>query len=245
MSLHLDWCSYEAAKYAVEKWHYSGTMPVNKTARLGVWEDTEFIGCVVFSCGSAGAGSIGKSFGLDNTNVAELARVALRNHVSEVTRIVRIALSMLKKSQPGLKLIVSYADPEHGHIGAIYQGGNWFFVGRSSPDTAYIDKHGKRWHSRSVSETGYKIHCGVRTRCPKPSTMRSVTVEPKYKYLYPLDKAMRRQIAPLAQPYPKRGRGEIDNAAETNPQTGGASPTRPLCGMTGNVSELISTESTV
>jgi len=26
----------------------------------------------------------------------------------------------------------------------------------------------------------------------------------------------------------KRGRGEIDNAAGTNPQTGGASPTRPL-----------------
>lgn len=27
---------------------------------------------------------------------------------------------------------------------------------------------------------------------------------PKLKYLYPLDRAMRKQIAPLAKPYPKR-----------------------------------------
>ena len=50
----------------------------------------------------------------------------------------------------------------------------------------------------------------------------------KYRYLYPLDAAMRTQIAPLAKPYPKRGTGETDNAPGTNPETGGASPTVPL-----------------
>ena len=28
--LKLDWCSYQAAKWAVEHWHYSKTMPVAK-----------------------------------------------------------------------------------------------------------------------------------------------------------------------------------------------------------------------
>jgi hypothetical protein len=50
----------------------------------------------------------------------------------------------------------------------------------------------------------------------------------KYRYLMPLDPAMRAQIAPLAKPYPKRGTGEIDNALQSNAETGGASPTVPL-----------------
>lgn len=204
MSLRLDWCTHEAAKYAVTNWHYSKTMPVNKTARVGVWEDGAFIGCIIFSCGSAGVGSIGKSLGLAQTSVVELARVALNDHRSSVTRIVSIAIKMLVRSQPGLRLIVSYADPEQGHIGSVYQGGNWVYAGRSSKDTAFIDQSGKRWHSRSVSESGFKVHCGVRSRCPKPSTMTAVEVEPKFKYLMPLDADMRKQIEPLARPYPKR-----------------------------------------
>jgi hypothetical protein len=53
----------------------------------------------------------------------------------------------------------------------------------------------------------------------------------KYRYLMPLDAAMRAQIAPLAKPYPKkesRGLGETDNAPRTNEETGGARPTNPL-----------------
>ena len=36
---------------------------------------------------------------------------------------------------------------------------------------------------------------------------------PKHKYLYPLDKKMRRQIEPLAKPYPKRASGQGDTSA--------------------------------
>ena len=51
---------------------------------------------------------------------------------------------------------------------------------------------------------------------------------PKYKYIYPLDDAMRAQIEPLAKPYPKRGTGETDNAAHSRAQIEGASPIVPL-----------------
>lgn len=226
--LKLDWCSYQAAKYAVEHWHYSRAVPVGKTVRVGVWENCQFIGAVVFSCGSAGVGSIGKSLSLTPMEVAELARVALSGHVSYVTRIISISISMLKKSQPGLRLLVSYADPGQGHIGSVYQGGNWIFSGRSSPDCAYVDGNGKRWHSRSVSESGYKTRLGKKTKAPSPVGMSKVELLPKYRYLYPLDPAMRAQIAPLAKPYPKRGTGETDNAPQTNAETEGASPIVPL-----------------
>ena len=52
MNLHLDWCSYEAAKYAVEHWHYSHSLPIGKLVKIGVWEDDQFIGAVVFGYGA-------------------------------------------------------------------------------------------------------------------------------------------------------------------------------------------------
>ncbi|MCX6224213.1 MAG: protein Mom [Bacteroidia bacterium] len=225
VDLKIDWATHEAAKYAVTHWHYSKSMPVNKTVKMGVWEDGAFVGAIIFSCGSAGVGSIGKSMGIKNTEIAELARVALKIHKTNVTRIVSIALSFLKKSQTKLRLIVSYADPEKGHIGSIYQAGNWVYVGRSKPDMAYIDGGGRRWHSRSVSESGYKIRCGVKAHCLKPSTMRAVKVEPKYKYFMPLDDEMRKQIEPLRKPYPKRDKQAIASYPD---DSGGAAPTVTL-----------------
>ena len=33
--LRLDWCSHDAAKYAVEHYHYSRSMPAGKTVKVG------------------------------------------------------------------------------------------------------------------------------------------------------------------------------------------------------------------
>lgn len=107
--LRLDWCSYRAAKWAVEHWHYSKRMPAGKAAIVGVWEFGKFIGCVIFSRGANN--HIGNPYGLNQTEVCELTRVALTEHVAPVSRIVGISVRMLKKQSPGLRLIVSYADP--------------------------------------------------------------------------------------------------------------------------------------
>ncbi len=49
----------------------------------------------------------------------------------------------------------------------------------------------------------------------------------KYRYLYPLDAAMRAQILPLAQPYPKRATS-IQDAPAVQTGEGGATPTVAL-----------------
>ena len=229
MNLRLDWCSHEAAKYAVEHWHYSRSMPAGKSVKIGAWEDN-FIGCVMFSRGSNKA--IGRPYGLPQTQVCELARVALTSHAATVTRIVSISLKMLRRQSPDLRLIVSYADPREGHIGAIYQAGNWIFCGLSSGDNKmnhpYMAPNGKIIHWRTMS--------GIMQRYGKPHTHETAQAMgyaimefiPKYKYLYPLDDAMRKQIEPLRKPYPKRGTGETDNAAHSHAQIEGASPIVPL-----------------
>ena len=108
VDLRLDWCSYEAAKYAVEHWHYSRSMVAGKSSKVGVWEDGKFIGCVVFSRGANN--HLGSPYGLEQTDLCELTRVALTRHVAPVSRIVSIAVRMLRKQSPGLRLIVSFAD---------------------------------------------------------------------------------------------------------------------------------------
>jgi hypothetical protein len=52
MNLHLDWCSYQAAKYACENWHYAKVIPAGKNVYIGVYEEQKFIGCVIFGYGT-------------------------------------------------------------------------------------------------------------------------------------------------------------------------------------------------
>lgn len=211
--LRLDWCSYEAAKFAVEHWHYSKRMPMSKLAKIGVWEDGQFIGVVLFGVGATS--DLVKKYGLEKTQGCELVRVALTTHKSPVSRIVSIATKILKKEMIGLRLIVSFADPEQGHTGGIYQAGGWFFTGNSQVSDEYIYQ-GKRWQGRSFRNNfkGMEHHKDVQI----------VKGSSKYRYLFPLDDAMRKQIEPLRKPYPKRDTGETDNAAQSNEQIEGASP---------------------
>lgn len=226
--LRLDWCSYEAAKYAVEHWHYSRTMPVGKMVKIGVWEDGRYIGAVIFGLG-AGNATDGRRFGLaKNFQVAELVRVALSSHATPVSRIVAIALRYVSRANPGLRLIVSYADPRQGHHGGIYKAGGWTYVGETPGCRLYVDRTGREHHERTVSESQAKSHFGRLSPCMKKSDAVRVIDQPgKHIYLMPLDDEMRARIAPLAKPYPRASRLESE-APGVQPGSEGAAmrPTR-------------------
>ena len=216
-ALKLDWCSHEAAKYAVEHWHYSHTMFPNKTVKLGAWEDGKFVGAVVFGVGVTN--NIGKPYSLKSTEVCELVRVALTAHSTPVTRILSLAVMFLRKASPGLRLIVSYADPAQGHHGGIYQGANWIYVGATTGGREILI-NGIWKHRRSVNHKGSSSVIGKTWQ----------RTSGKHKYLMPLDDAMRAQVAPLAKPYPKRiCAASIDSdATGFQPEEGGAHPTAAL-----------------
>lgn len=216
--LRIDWATYAAAKYACENWHYSGCLPssLQKRVALGVWEGGEYVGCVVFGHGANP--QIGSPFGLTINQCVELTRIALKStHSSPVSRIVRVALKFLRASQPGIRLVVSYADQSQGHHGGVYQAGGWVYIGsmKGVPSLRFM---GKVWHAKALrtSYPGLK-HSDIR--------VEKVPAGDKHKYLMPLDDAMRAQIAPLAKPYPKRAK---DQAASHPDALGGETPTRAL-----------------
>ncbi len=221
--LKLDWCSYEAAKYAVEHWHYSKTMPVSKRVHIGAWESGKFIGAVIFAWGANK--NLSKAFGLEMTECVELVRVALDKHKSQVSRIVSVSVKMLSKQSPGVRIVVSYADTRHDHHGGIYQAGNWIYSGKTNKKFDF-ELSGEILQRRSYTGVNYG-----HPRLKLPDGAQRVESPQKHRYLYPLDPAMRAQIAPLAKTYPKRiarGTGETDNAPQPNAETEGASPIVPL-----------------
>jgi hypothetical protein len=218
MRSRLDWVDISAAKYAVMRWHYSRSLSSARNVYIGVWEDDSFIGAVVFGIG-AGAATSGLRFGVDRTgDVAELTRIALRrDHKTPVSRILAVAVRMLRRQSPGLRLLISFADPARGHHGGIYQAAGWIYAGHTKPDVQY--KLGRKWvHHRTATSSGSAA--GLPSR-KTPS---------KHRYLLPLDAEMRDRIAPLSQPYPKRVKQATDGHP---PFSGGAAPTHTLQPMRG------------
>lgn len=201
VDLKVDFCSHEAAKWAVEHWHYSKRMPKSKLVYIGAWENNKFIGCVIFGYGATP--EIGKPYNLKQTEICELVRVALTSHTSPVSRVLAIAIKFLAKQSPGIRLIVSFSDTGQGHHGGIYQATNWLYVGSEGYHAYRV--RGEVVHPRTLYDRygvgGQSIPWLHKNVDPKAERIET---EAKHKYLYPLDRAMRKQIEPLAKPYPKR-----------------------------------------
>ena len=215
-------CSHRAARHAVQHWHYSRTMPVGKLVKYGVWEGGRFQGVVLFGRGATPR--LGWRYELAQTEVCELVRVALRAHTTPVSQIVARALKLLHRGNPGLRLVVSFADTAQGHHGGIYQAGNWIYTGVAL-DRPYLRVHGVVHHPRSL---GARYGVGGQSlpwlRAHVDPNTTEVPPPPKYRYLYPLDRAMRRRVAPLGKPYPSRPAGE--GSTVSRPGSTGEGPVR-------------------
>jgi hypothetical protein len=226
--LRLDWCDARAARFACKNWHYSRTLPTNKSNWIGVWEGEQFRGVVVFGLGASP--SLGKPYRLGIFECCELTRVALREHDWPVSRLVRIALKMLKVRNPGLRLCISFADTFHDHHGGIYQAGGWVYAGQTDPAEMWRLPDGSLFDPRRFNGHGYNAPRAV------PRDARKVRTPGKHRYLMPLDDEMRAKIAPLAKPYPKRAGGAASGTSPDQGGRGGATPTPALfeCVNEGN-----------
>lgn len=221
--LRIDWATHEAAKYACANFHYSKSIPVPPLVKVGAWEDKKFIGVVIFSRGASS--NLLSPYGLRQDEGCELTRIALTNHKSPVSRIVKLAMQFLKRNSPELKLIVSFADPQYGHHGGVYQAGNWLYVGDTASGAEYW-KDGKRLHSRQVSEKGWNIQQGVKRKTVRPSECNIVKTIGKHRYLMPLDDETKQRILPLSKPYPKRVKQAMTDILSEQRQ-GGTDPHAP------------------
>lgn len=190
--LKIDWASYDAAKYACENYHYSGTIPRAGLVKIGVWEGGEFKGVIIYS--RRASPNLMDPYGIESTEGCELTRVALRDHEHEVTKMLSKSRKLLQEENPNLRLVVSFADPKEGHLGGIYQADNWFYLGKTNPSRRYKAPDGKLYHPRNISKDGIVKYGDEYRKSWRTDQCESIKLPGKFRYAYPLDKPMRYEL---------------------------------------------------
>lgn len=219
--LRIDWATHESAKYACINWHYSKCIPVGKLVKVGAWENQKFVGVILFARGATP--NLGSPYGLSQDECVELVRIAMTMHETSISRMVSLAIKFLKKSNPKLKMIVSFADQSQGHHGGIYQAGNWIYTGQGSAAKFYMI-HGKLTHPRSLGSANLTQNLsGARKKDPNAKV---VEVVGKHRYLMPLDDETKQRILPMSKPYPKRVKQAMADI-QSEQRQGGTDPHAP------------------
>lgn len=91
-----------------------------------------------------------KKYGDSNESVTELRRLVLIDDTPKNSESYFIGwtLRWLKKNT-NIKTVVSYADPEYGHVGTIYKASNFKLIGKSSNGRVII-WNGKKYHDKAI-----------------------------------------------------------------------------------------------
>jgi hypothetical protein len=192
----------------------------------GVWFDGVFQGCVI--AGRGAASNIGTPWNLSQDQIAEVTRISLRpGHVAPVSQVLAIVVRLLRRSNPGLELLMSYSDQRQGHTGlGVYGACGWTYLGETAREaTLWI--HGREVHARTVSSK-YGTRDLRWLQANVDPQARRIDCPPKHRWALALSPAMRERLTALAQPYPRRERSIGSDALGHQPREGGAPPTRSL-----------------
>lgn len=198
--MRLSRATSKAIKYACLNFHYAKAVP-SVSYGYNVFNDNEeWCGVICFGCGATP--NIGTQYGLVTGEVVELVRVALNGKQEITSKAVALAVKMLHKDAPLIKLIVSYADVDQGHYGTIYQALSWTYVGCHAGDRYFII-NGKKTHNKTIHSMGIKQSLeSVREKLDCNAT--EFHSKGKRKYLYAFDKGLRKEIQKKALHYPKK-----------------------------------------
>ena len=197
--MRLTPATHKAISYACRHFHYSKSVPFVMAGYNVYNNKNEWCGVVLY--GNGATPNIGKPYGLVQGQILELVRVALNGKQEHTSQAVAMSLKQLRHDKPMCRLVVSYADCDQSHLGTIYQATNWVYTGETCRGGRYFMINGKKTHPKTVGHHCEQSLDAVRKTLDPNAT--EVYSQGKRRYLMPMDKAMRKQIAPLAQPYPK------------------------------------------
>ena len=115
------------------------------------------------------------------------------------------------KKLPKNTCIVSYADPNEGHNGYIYQSTNWVYTGTSTPKHRYYFKDG----------TSFDIRRGIHN---KGEVIKKELLKPTHRYLYFIGskkdiRNMKKDLKMDVKKYPKGNNKRYDTTYKPTIQT--------------------------
>lgn len=202
--MRLTVASQKAIQYACIKFHYAKCVPVVGIG-FNVYNDNdEWCGVIIYGYGANC--NIAMPFNKWQGQVMELVRVALNGKQGhgKTSKALSLSLKLLSKYFPAVDIVVSYADLDQNHNGTLYQCTNWIYTGLTNANQrgAFIIK-GKKMHQKSVYSRKWKDSLLWLRENIDPNAQEFIT-KGKHKYVYPIDKNMRKRLELLSVPYPKK-----------------------------------------
>lgn len=153
------------AKDIIVKYHYTHSWTSCRYS-LGIFyrgdepdafgNSEQLIGCLIygFPIGRSAVQSISET--LSNDEVLELTRLYIHDGYGKNIESYCIGQSFkwIREHAPKVKVLLSYADPDHRHLGGIYQATNWLYQKDiklvDSYELSLVDEPYDWIHSRSV-----------------------------------------------------------------------------------------------
>jgi len=175
---------FRLAKEIIVKHHYSHRFPASQL-NLGFYVGGKLNLVVVF--GPSATPKMAES--LPSSSYWELVRLYSFDWAGKNMESYCIgqAIKHIKKNYPHIKCLVSFADPEQGHNGTIYQATNWLYCGSTDKTGGYQYYFDGDWqHPRStVAKYGTRKHSEIVKMYPG---IEHRVVPSKYRYIYLLPK---------------------------------------------------------
>ena len=147
-------CERSEVKDFIEKWHYSKSINgLMSDYCFKLMDGNRMIGAMIY--GRFAMANVWKKYGESPEETIELRRLCCIDDTPKNTESYFIGrtLRWLKKNTQ-IKTVVSYADPEYGHEGVIYQASNFIKAGKTS-NGKVIMHNGKKYHDKAI-RTKYK-----------------------------------------------------------------------------------------
>ena len=183
----------------IEKYHYSQNVNgVQSTHCFGLYKEGNFglpamIGAMMYAWPSMPATA--KKYNPDDPlRIYELRRLVCIDDTPTNTESYFIGqtLKWLKKNT-NIQVIVSFADPHHGHSGVIYKASNFIYKGETGKGSILM-VDGKEMHSRSLNQRKRPYSREIKKRYDAGDPNIFIKKLPsKHIYVYYLDKRLRRK----------------------------------------------------
>ena len=134
--------NHKESKQFIEENHYSHKMPQAVKYKFGFYYKYQLRGMAIFSV-PANRYSITSVFEDEHQSIGiELSRLfTTDNNVSNFESYCLSKCLQYLKDNTDYDVVVSYADPNFGHVGYLYQAVNGLYLGQTSKETRYFYKN--------------------------------------------------------------------------------------------------------
>jgi hypothetical protein len=146
----------DTARAFIELWHYSGTLPTGRNICFGWFVQGQLyaVACYGHGINHGQPQYLAKVTGKDVTsgNLIELRRLCRSEPTRDgypLSRFIAICHRLLKRDH-GVRFVVTFSDPAHGHDGGIYRASNFEHLGKTRNEEAHVIDGNGRLRSRRM-----------------------------------------------------------------------------------------------